>query len=93
MPTLNLVLEKDMNSVKKVGLSRWLGRYLQRVFTERLLLNFEDLKVVLNRNVDEFCIMSSLADANQKVKLIDAHLNIRKVNFHLTYQPKHFSGS
>ena len=35
-------------------------------FTERLLLSFVDLKVVLNRNVDEFCIMSSVANANTK---------------------------
>ena len=35
-------------------------------FTERLLLSFVDLKVVLNRNVDQFCIMACVDGANHK---------------------------
>ena len=48
-------------------------------FTERLLLSFVDLKVVLNRNGHEFCLMSSVDDADYRVKLTEAYLKIRKV--------------
>ena len=48
-------------------------------FTERLLLSFVDLKVVLNRNRHEFCLMSSVVDAEYRVKLTEAYLKIRKV--------------
>ena len=47
--------------------------------SERLLLSFVDLKVILNRNVNEFCIMSDVADADYRVKLTEAYLKIRKV--------------
>ena len=76
----NLGLRKRYEFNKESGTIEMAGPLFCDVFfTERLLLSFVDLKVVLNRNVDEFCIMSSLADANHKVKLIDAHLKIRKV--------------
>ena len=47
--------------------------------SERLLLSSVDLKVILNRNVIEFCIMSDVDDADYRVKLTEAHLKIRKV--------------
>ena len=47
--------------------------------SERLLLSYVDLKVILNRNVNEFCLMASEADADYRVKLTEAYLKIRKV--------------
>ena len=44
--------------------------------SERLLLSFVDLKVILNRNGNEFCLMSSEEDADHKVKLVDAYLKL-----------------
>ena len=38
--------------------------------SERLLLSFFDLKIILNRNVNEFCLMASEADADYGAKLI-----------------------
>lgn len=48
-------------------------------FSERLLLSFVDLKVILNRKGNEFCLMASENDVDYRVKLIDAYLKIRKV--------------
>ena len=48
-------------------------------FTERLLLSFVDLKVIMSRNSDQFCLMASEDGANYKVKLIDAKLKVRVV--------------
>ena len=47
--------------------------------SERLLLSFVGLKVILNRNVNEFCLMASEDDADYRVKLTKAYLKIRKV--------------
>ena len=47
--------------------------------SERLLLSFVDLKVILNRNVNAFCIMSDIDYAAHKVKLTKAYLKVRKV--------------
>ncbi len=47
--------------------------------TEWLLLSFVDLKVVLNRNSNEFCLMASGEDVDYRVKLTEAYLKIRKV--------------
>ena len=47
--------------------------------TEWLLLSFVDLKVVLNRNSNEFCLMASGDDVDYRVKLTEAYLKIRKV--------------
>ena len=47
--------------------------------SERLLLSFVDLKVILNRNVNVFCIMSDIDGAAHKVKLTEAYLKVRKV--------------
>ena len=48
-------------------------------FSERLLLSYVDLKVVMNPSSHDFCLMSSVDDADFKVKLIDAYLKVRKV--------------
>ena len=48
-------------------------------FIERLLLSFVDLKILLNRNSNEFCRMASEADADYRVKLIDADTKLHKV--------------
>ena len=47
--------------------------------SERLLLSFFYFKVILNRNVNAFCIMSGVDDADYRVKLTEAYLKIRKV--------------
>ena len=47
--------------------------------SERLLLSSVDLKVILNRNVIEFCIISDVNDADYRVKLTEAYLKICKV--------------
>ena len=48
-------------------------------FTERLLLSYVDLKVVLNRSSNAFCLMSSARDADFKINLVDVYLKVRKV--------------
>ena len=54
----NLGLRKRYEFNKESGTIEMVGPLFCDVFfTERLLLSFVDLKVVLNRNVDEFCIM------------------------------------
>ena len=50
--------------------------------TDRLLLNMMDLKVVLNRSTDDFCLMDKNADGaliEPRVHLTDVVLKIRKV--------------
>ena len=47
--------------------------------SERLLLSYVGLKVILNRNMNGFCLMASEADADYRVKLTEAYLEIRKV--------------
>ena len=47
--------------------------------TERLLLSYVDIKLVMNRNIQEFCLMASTGDADYRVKLADAYLKIRRV--------------
>ena len=50
--------------------------------TDRLLLNMMDLKVVLNRSSDSFCLMDKNADGSliePKVQLTDVVLKVRKV--------------
>ncbi len=47
--------------------------------TERLLLSFVDLKVILSRNGNQFCLMASEDDVDYKVKLVEAYLKICKV--------------
>ena len=47
--------------------------------TERLLLSYVDLKIILNRSSNEFCLMASEDDANYRVKMTEAYLKLRKV--------------
>ena len=46
--------------------------------TKRLLLSFVDLKIILNRSSNEFCLMASEDNADYQVKLTEAYLKIRK---------------
>ena len=62
------------------GIIEMIGPILSDIFmSERLLLSYVDLKVTLNRNTDEFCLMASEDGADYKVKLIDVYLKIRQV--------------
>ena len=47
--------------------------------SERLLLSYVDLKVILNRNMNVFCLMASEDDVDYRVKLTKAYLKKRKV--------------
>ena len=50
------------------------------MMSDQLLLNMIDLKVVLNRNVDKFCLIDKNQNPlNAKIKLVDATLKIQKV--------------
>ena len=65
---------KESGTVEMVG-----PLFCDLFMTDRLLLSFVDLKIILNRNIDAFCVMSAVADPDQKVKLTDAYLKLRKV--------------
>ena len=45
-------------------------------FSERLLPSSVDLKVVMSPSSNEFCLMSSVANADFKAKLIEAYLKV-----------------
>ena len=45
--------------------------------SERLLLSFVDLKVILNLNINDFCLMASVDDVDYRVKLTESYLKIR----------------
>ena len=47
--------------------------------SKQLLLSYVDLKILMNRNLDEFCLMASDADADYRMKLTEVYLKIRKV--------------
>ena len=65
---------------KTSGIIEMAGPIFSDVFmTERLLLSYVDLKVILNRSSNEFCLMASEDDVDFRVKLVDAYLKIRKV--------------
>ena len=76
---LTRVSEQDISLVEKAEPLKWLVLYFVTCPSERLLLSYVDLKVILNRNVNEFCLMASEADADYRVKLTEAYLKIRKV--------------
>ena len=76
----NLGLKKRYAFNQESGVIEMAGPLFCDVFkSERLLLSFVDLKVILNRNVNAFCIMSDIQDAAHKVKLTEAYLKVRKV--------------
>ena len=73
-------LKKRYAFNKESGVIEMAGPLFCDVFkSERLLLSFVDLKVILNRNVNAFCLMSDIDDAAHKVKLTEAYLKVRKV--------------
>ena len=69
---------KFIENSKKFTLS---GPIFTDVFmSDRLLINMLDLKVVLNRSYNEFCLMDKNSTSkNPKVELTDVVLKIRKV--------------
>ena len=76
----NAGLKKRYEFNKESGVLEMAGPLFCDVFkSERLLLSFVDLKVILNRNVNAFCIMSDIQGADHKVKLTEAYLKVRKV--------------
>ena len=76
----NLGLKERYTFSHESGILEMAGPLFCDVFrSERLLLSFVDLKVILNRNVNEFCLMTSEDDEDYRVKLTEAYLNIRKV--------------
>ena len=65
---------------KTSGTVEMTGPIFSDIFmSERLLLSYIDLKVILNRSSDKFCLMASEDGADYRVKLTDAYLKIRKV--------------
>ena len=71
---------KKRYEIQESGVIEMAGPLFCDVFkSERLLLSFVDLKVILNRNINAFCIMSDINDAAHKVKLTEAYLKVRKV--------------
>jgi hypothetical protein len=76
----NLGLRARYVFSKTSGTIEMTGPIFSDIFmSERLLLSYVDLKVVLNRSSDAFCLMASEDDASFRVKLTDAYLKIRKV--------------
>ncbi len=56
----------------------------------RLLLNMVDLKLILNRSSDQFCLMDKNSNSlNAKVKLTDVILKVRKVKVSPTVSMAH----
>ena len=76
----NLGLKKRYAFSHESGVLEIAGPLFCDVFrSERLLLSFVDLKVILNRNINDFCLMASVDDVDYRVKLTEANLKIRKV--------------
>ena len=77
---VNLGLKKRYKFSKESGIIEMAGPVFCDVFmSKRLFLSYVDLKILMNRNVDEFCLMASEADADYRVKLTEVYLKIRKV--------------
>ena len=77
---VNLGLKKRYEFSKESGIIEMAGPIFCDMFmSKRLLLSYVDLKILMNRNVDEFCLMASEADADYRVKLTEVYLKIRKV--------------
>ena len=76
----NSGLKKRYEFSKESGTIEMTGPLFCDVFmTNRLMLSFVDLKVVLSRNSQQFCLMASEGDTDYRVKITDAYLKIRKV--------------
>ena len=73
----NLGLKTRYKFSQESGTIEMAGPIFCDVFmTERLLLSYVDIKLVLNRNIQEFNSMAAPNDADYGVKLIDAYLKI-----------------
>ena len=67
----NMSLKKRYAFNQESGVIEMAGPLFCDVFnSERLLLSFVDLKVILNRNVNAFCITSDINDAAHKVRKV-----------------------
>ena len=78
----NMGLKKRYEFSKQSGFIEMAGPLFGDVFkSERLLLSFVDFKVILDRSVNEFCLMSDVDDADYRVKLTEVYLKIRKVQW------------
>jgi hypothetical protein len=76
----NLGLTTRYKFSKESGVLEMIGPVFCDVFmSERLLLSYVDLKVIMNRNGNEFCLMASEDDVDYRVKLIDAYLKVRRI--------------
>ena len=76
----NLGLKERYTFSQESGILEMAGPLFCDVFrSQRLLLSFVDLKVILNRNVNDFCLMASQDDVDYRVKLTEAYLKVRKV--------------
>ena len=76
----NLGLKTRYGFGKESGVIEMAGPIFCDIFmSERLLLSFVDLKIILNLNGNEFCLMASENDVDYREKLIDAYLKLRKV--------------
>ena len=76
----NQGLRKRYEFSHENGIIEMAGPIFCDVFrSERLLLSFVDLKIILNRNINEFCLMASEVDVDYRVKLTETYLKIRKV--------------
>ena len=76
----NHSLKKRYEFSEESGVIEMAGPLFCDMFrSERLLLSFVDLKIVMNRNVNEFCLMASEDGVDYRVKLTEVYLNIRKV--------------
>ena len=70
-PNANLGLKERYTFSHESSVLEMAGPLFCDMFrSERFLLSFADLKVILNRNINEFCLMASENDADYRVKLI-----------------------
>ena len=75
---------KERKTIKMSGLI-----FSDIFFTDRLLLSFVDIKVLLNRTSNTFCLLAALADADFKLKLTDVVFKLRKVKVSLSVSVAH----
>ena len=77
--TLTKVPEQDISLIESRTIEM-AGPIFCDVFrSERLLLSYVNLKVILNQNVNEFWLIASEDDADYRVKLTEAYLKTGKV--------------
>ena len=76
----NMGLKKRYAFSQESGIIEMAGPLFYDVFrSERLLLSFVDLKIILNRKRQRVLLMASENDADYRVKLTEAYLKLRKV--------------